>query len=112
MENVEVPVCKTKEEGLKYNVTSTGRQLGVVPAPTHGLWQVRYIDGRSGGLPEKLQGRYTGQKFAQEDITNFVNETWDVVAEVMAKAEAKAEAKAKATRKSKAAVETATEAAA
>lgn len=91
----EVPVCKTKQEGLLNSVTATGRQLGVVPAITHGLWQIRYIDGRSGALPEKLQGKYTGQKFAKEDIDNFVSSTWDVVAEALAKAEEKAAKKSK-----------------
>jgi hypothetical protein len=66
---------------LKHNVTATGRQLGVVPAPIHGLWQIRYVDGRSGSIPEKLSGKYTGTRFAQEDLTDFISQTWDIVQE-------------------------------
>lgn len=90
---VEVPVCKTKEEGLKHNVTSTGRMLGIVPSPTHGLFHIRYVDGRSGSVPDKLAGRYTGVRFAQEHLTDFVTQTWDIVAEQLEKSEAKARSK-------------------
>jgi hypothetical protein len=76
-----VPVCRNVEEGLKHNVTSTGRQLGVVPAQTHGMFKVKYIDGRTGALPESLQGKYTGVKFAQHDISDFIRKTWALAEE-------------------------------
>lgn len=78
---LEVPVCKNVAEGLQHGVTSTGRQLGVVTTADHGLWRIRYIDGKPGNLPERLQGRYTGVKFAQFDLDTFVEETWRIAAE-------------------------------
>lgn len=58
--------------------TATGRKLGVVADPQHGLFRVQYVDGKGGGLPTKLQGRYTGVKFAQIDLEAFVEQTHTV----------------------------------
>ncbi len=77
----EVPVAKNLQEGLKLGITSTGRQLGIIPARTHGLFRINYIDGKPGALPERLSGRYTGAKFAQEDLDSFITETWKIAAE-------------------------------
>jgi hypothetical protein len=77
----EVPVARNLAEGLKYGLTSTGRQLGVVGARTHGLVKIQYIDGKPGSLPERLQGRYTGTKTAQHDLDAFITETWKIAAE-------------------------------
>lgn len=77
----EVPVARNLAEGLKYGLTSTGRQLGVVSSRVHGLFRIQYIDGKAGALPERLQGKYTGTKFAQHDLDNFITETWKIAAE-------------------------------
>lgn len=78
---VEVPIAKNLKEGLAHGVTATGRQLGIVGAKIHGLYKIQYIDGRPGSLPEKLQGRYTGIKYAQLDLDRFIKETWDFAEE-------------------------------
>lgn len=88
MENDKI-VATNKAEGLKHSITATGRQLGIVPAPQHGLFVIKYVDGKPGALPEKLQGRYTGVRFAKEHIDAFVAETWDLVADQLEKADAK-----------------------
>jgi len=61
--------------------TATGRKLGVVVDEQHGLFKVRYIDGKGGALPTRLQGRYTGVKFAMHDLTAFAAETFAIAAE-------------------------------
>jgi hypothetical protein len=96
MAEIEVPVCSTLEEGLKYGVTSTGRQLGVVPTETHGMWRIRYIDGRTGSMPEKLQGKYTGVKHALHDLNDFITKTWLLAAENAPKSAKKKNAPAEA----------------
>lgn len=78
---LETPVCTTMEEGIKHSVTATGRKLGVVPAQIHGLWRIAYVDGKSGSLPERLTGKYTGERFAKEHIDDFVQKTWLIAAE-------------------------------
>jgi hypothetical protein len=78
---VEVPVAKNVEEGLKYGVTATGRQLGIVSAKTHGLFKIQFIDGKPGTLPERLHGRYTGTRNAKLDLDNFIRETWKIADE-------------------------------
>lgn len=81
IEGGSVPVCMTLAEGIRHGVTATGRQLGVLPAATHGLFKIQYIDGKSGALPEKLKGRYTGVKFAKIDLDAFIEETWKIAQE-------------------------------
>ncbi len=87
----EVPVCKNVKEGLAHGVTSTGRQLGIVPAKPHGLFKIQFIDGKPGSLPEKIQGRYTGQKFAKFDLDKFIEETWKIAAYLSPKKSKKVE---------------------
>jgi len=77
----EIPVAKNLEEGLEHGITATGRQLGIVSAKTHGLFKIQYIDGKAGTLPEKIQGRYTGIRFAKQDLDNFIRETWKIAEE-------------------------------
>lgn len=89
MENDKI-IATNKQEGLKYSITSTGRQLGILPSPDKsGLYVIKYIDGKPGAIPERLQGRYTGIRFAKEHVDAFVGETWDLVADQLAKSEQK-----------------------
>lgn len=85
----QIPVCTTLAEGLAFGVTSTGRRLGIINTPTHGLWRIAYIDGKGGALPERLQGRYTGTRFAQEDLDAFVTATWNIVTEKIEESKAR-----------------------
>lgn len=85
-DNTEIPVCTTVEQGLAYSITATGRQLGVVSAEPHGLFKIKYIDGRSGSIPESMSGKYTGYKFAKADIDGFVRKTWQIASESTSKA--------------------------
>jgi hypothetical protein len=61
--------------------TATGRVLAIVADEQHGLFKIAFNDGKGGALPSKLQGRYTGVKFAEHDLNRFVNETFKIAAD-------------------------------
>jgi hypothetical protein len=61
--------------------TATGRKLGVINNEQHGLFRIAYVDGKGGALPESLQGRYTGVKFAEQALAAFVEQTHKIAAE-------------------------------
>lgn len=80
MAESKAPVAKTKEEGIKLSITSTGRQLGVIPVLGTGLVKIAFLEG-PGKLPDKYNGKYTATHLAKADLDLFVAETWDVAEE-------------------------------
>lgn len=72
-------IAKNLEEGLKLNMTATGRRLGVVTTPGGPFYRIALVDGKQGGqIPNKYSGKYTSAKLAQADLNRLIKETWDV----------------------------------
>ncbi len=81
-----VLVAKNKEEGLQFNQTATGRILGVEAIPGSAFYRIRFVDGKPGSVPDKYTGRYTNTKYAFDDISVLVADTWDEAQKHISKA--------------------------
>jgi hypothetical protein len=68
----------TRDKAIPEYVLPTGRKLGIVPVRGSGHYQIAYVDGKPGSLPEKYAGRYTGQARAKRDLELFLNDLWDI----------------------------------
>jgi hypothetical protein len=68
----------TREVGIRNNVLPTGRKLGVVPDRQHGLFWIRWIDGKQGGIPDEIASAWTSPARAQEAIQNYVTRFWNI----------------------------------
>lgn len=56
--------------------TPNGRILGTARDEIFGFWKVVYADGKNGGIPEPLDGKYTSEPRAREAIRTFLLGAW------------------------------------
>jgi hypothetical protein len=42
------------------------------------MYEIKYIDGKQGELPDEYKGRFTGVQFAERQLKRLVNGFWDV----------------------------------
>lgn len=74
----EAPTVITREPSIADNVLPTGRRLGVVPVRNTAMYQINYVDGKGGELPDDYKGRFTSIRYAQNELSRFVASLWDV----------------------------------
>lgn len=69
----------TRENSIPNLITPTGRQLGVRAWPKNpGLYEVVYVDGKPGSLPDTLAGHhFTKKDIAIHHIKKYLTEFWD-----------------------------------
>ena len=69
----------TREIGLETNTAPNGRKLGIVMQPHNpAMFEIKYVDDKvGGGLPTELQGLWTGNRQAQEAITQYLTKFWN-----------------------------------
>lgn len=68
----------TRAECAKANVLPTGRKLGVLPVRHTAMYQINYVDGKGGELPSECKSRFTSIRYAENELSRFVNSLWDV----------------------------------
>ncbi len=66
-----------REMSIKNNTTPTGRRLGVYQFH-NGMWAVKFIDKKPGEVPGQLAGTYTSMFRAEEALTTYLNDFWDI----------------------------------
>ena len=67
-----------RKYGLENNTTPTGRVFGIVPVESNpSLLEIKYTDGKAGGIPESLGGLWTHTRAASEAIREFLIKFWD-----------------------------------
>ena len=67
--------------------TSNGKTIQATKLPQGALWKIEFKPG--GALPKTLQGMYTSQKLANDDIEKYLEARAAVEGEQAAKKEAK-----------------------
>jgi hypothetical protein len=68
----------TRATSVPQNILPTGRQVGIKHTRGVGMYEIKYIDGKPGDLPDEYKGRYTGIQFAEKSIKRLVNTFWDI----------------------------------
>jgi hypothetical protein len=78
MEGSEQTQVLTRSTALPKNILPTGRQVGVVPVRGSKFYELSYVDGKPGTLPKEYQSRYTGIRYAENELKRFVTDFWDL----------------------------------
>lgn len=65
-----------REESISKNIDATGKKWNIVPVRGHALYKIDPMDARI-TVPECLQGKWTKASWLQDELTKFLNETWD-----------------------------------
>jgi len=68
----------TKEKALPLNILPTGRKVGVAHVRGTGMYELKYVDGKGGEVPDEYKSRYTGTHYAMAAAKKFVKELWDI----------------------------------
>lgn len=68
----------TSEKAIPLNILPTGRKVGYVPVRGLNMYELRYVDGKPGALPEECNGRFTSIKLAEQAIRNYVSGLWEI----------------------------------
>jgi hypothetical protein len=70
----------TRETALPLFTSPTGRSFKIQPWLTNpGLYEIAYSDKKPGEMPRELVGKlYTSRKRAEEALTKYLTEFWDL----------------------------------
>ena len=78
MAESDLPQVISRQPSVEDGILPTGRQVGVVPVRNRAMYQLSYIDGKGGELPDEYKGMFTSLTYAYTALRRFCNDLWDV----------------------------------
>jgi hypothetical protein len=68
----------TREASVPKNILPTGRQVGIGHVRGIGMYEIKYVDGKPGELPDEYKSKFTGIMSAEKTLKRLVNAFWDI----------------------------------
>lgn len=78
MAEAEMKEVLQRQPSIENGVLPTGRRVGVVPVRNRAMYQLAYVDGKGGELPDEYKSNFTSIAYAQKALFQFCNDLWDV----------------------------------
>lgn len=75
----EQPKVLNKVEAIPEGLTPTGRKLGVRHVRGFGMYEVAFVDGKGGEIPDELDSKFTSYERAQRYLESYLLRFWEKV---------------------------------
>lgn len=68
----------TRDKAVPHGILPTGRKIGVIPVRGVTMYQIGYVDGKPGTIPDEYSSKFTSIVYAEREAHRFVSDFWDV----------------------------------
>jgi hypothetical protein len=66
-----------REESISKNVDATGKKWHIVPVRGLSLYEISAMDDRV-TIPDRISGRWTKAEWLQDELDQYLKDTWDL----------------------------------